>query len=53
VVPFIEVRLGPTVNRPIHLGVGLPSGTHDHILFCIDNCGFLTCGALSDERMDP
>jgi hypothetical protein len=37
----LKFKLRPTVNWPVYLGVGFPSGTHDQILFCIDNCMFL------------
>jgi hypothetical protein len=47
-----EVKLRPTVSRPVCLVVGLPSGAHDQIfVFCLTIVGFLTCGALSDKRM--
>jgi hypothetical protein len=38
---LVEVKLQPTVSRQVCLGVGLPSGTHDQIFFCFENCGFL------------
>jgi hypothetical protein len=47
------LKLRPTVSRPVCLGVGLPSGTHDRISSpVLTIAGFLMCGALSDERMD-
>jgi hypothetical protein len=47
----VEVNLRPTVNRPVCLGFGLPSGNHDQIfVFCLTIVGFLMCGTLSDER---
>jgi hypothetical protein len=49
--PAGEVKLRPTVSRPVCLGVGLPSGTHDqNFFFCLTVAGFLMWGALSDER---
>jgi hypothetical protein len=47
----VEVSLKPTVSRPVCLGVGLPSGAHDQIFFCLTIAGLLMCGTLSDERM--
>jgi hypothetical protein len=47
----VEVNIRPTVNRPVCLGVGLPSGAHDQIfVFCLTIAGFLMCGTLSDKR---
>jgi hypothetical protein len=38
----ILIKLGPTFSLPVYLGVGLPSGAHDQILFpCLDMCGVL------------
>jgi hypothetical protein len=48
----VEVKLRPTISRPVFLPVGLPSGAHDQIfVFCLTIAGFLPWGALSDERM--
>jgi hypothetical protein len=48
----VEVNLGPTINRPVCLGVGLPFGAHDQIfVFCLIIAGFLLWGSLSDERI--
>jgi hypothetical protein len=47
----VEVKLRPTVSRPVCLGVGLPSGAHDQIfVFCLTDAGFLLWGTLSDKR---
>jgi hypothetical protein len=49
----VEVNLRWTVSRPVCIGIGLPSGYHDHIFyFCLTVACFLMYGALSDERMD-
>jgi hypothetical protein len=40
----VEVKLRLTVSWPVWLGVGLPSGAHDQILFLSDNCRFLDLG---------
>jgi hypothetical protein len=42
----VEVKFRPMVNRPVYLGVGLPSGTHDQSFFfsCIDNYEFVDVG---------
>jgi hypothetical protein len=48
----IEVKLRPTVSRPVCLCVGLPSGAHDQIfVFFLTIAGFLMWDTLSDERM--
>jgi hypothetical protein len=47
----VEAMLRPTVSRPVCLGVGLPSGSHDQIfVLCLAVAGFLIWGTLSDER---
>jgi hypothetical protein len=50
-----EVKLRPMVSRPDRLGVGHPSGAHNQIFVFINYSltimGFLTWGALSDERI--
>jgi hypothetical protein len=49
----VELKLQPTVSRPVYLDVGLPSGTCDQIFFSVLTiAGFLMWGALSDDRMD-
>jgi hypothetical protein len=49
----VEVNLRPTVSRPVFLGVGIPSGSHDQISFIsLTIAGFLIRDTLSDERMD-
>jgi hypothetical protein len=48
----VEVKLRPTISRPVCLGVRLSSGAHDQIfVFCLTIVGFLMWGALSDERI--
>jgi hypothetical protein len=37
----VEVKLRPTISWPACLGVGLPSGAHDLIFFCLTIAGFL------------
>jgi hypothetical protein len=47
----VEVKLLPTVSRPVCRGVGLSSGAHGQIFaLCLTIAGFLMAGALSDER---
>jgi hypothetical protein len=47
----VEVKLRLMVSRPAYLGVGLPSGTHDQMLFFVFTVvGFMMCGTLSEER---
>jgi hypothetical protein len=48
----VEVKLRPTVSRPVYFGAGLPSGAHDQVfVFYLTIAGFLMWGTLSDERM--
>jgi hypothetical protein len=48
----VEVKLRPTVSRPIYLGVVLPSRAHDQMFVpWLTTAGFLMWGALSDERL--
>jgi hypothetical protein len=43
----VKVKLQLTVSRSVHCGVGLSSGTHDHIFFsALKIAGFLLWGAL-------
>jgi hypothetical protein len=49
----VEVKLRPTVSRPVYPVVGPPSGIHDQIFPVFTIAGFLIRGALSDERMRP
>jgi hypothetical protein len=49
----IDVKLRPTVSRPVYLGVGLPSELMARFFFShIDNCGFLDVGAHPLMRVD-
>jgi hypothetical protein len=49
----VEVKLRPTVSRPVCFAVGLPSGTYD-VMFvsCLTITDFLMWSILSDERME-
>jgi hypothetical protein len=48
----VEVKLRPTVSRPVFLGVGLQFGAHDQTFVChLTIAGLLMWVALSDERM--
>jgi hypothetical protein len=50
---IVEVKLRPTIIRPVYRGVGLPPGTQDQIFFtALIIAGFLMWGALSDGKMD-
>jgi hypothetical protein len=40
----VEVNLQPTVSRPVCLGAGIPSGSHDWISFNSLTIGFLDMG---------
>jgi hypothetical protein len=47
-----EVKLWPTVSRPVYLGVGFTSGAHDQSFIpYLTIASFLTWGALSDDWM--
>jgi hypothetical protein len=47
----VKVILQPTVSRPVHFGVGHPSGTCDQffpllsLIIFLDSCGFVDVGA--------
>jgi hypothetical protein len=48
----VEVKLRPTVSRPVCLGVGFPSGADDQIFFFnLTVADFLMWDTLSEERM--
>jgi hypothetical protein len=48
----VEIKLRPTVSRPVCLGVGFPSRAYDQIfVFCLKIAGFLMWGTLSEQRM--
>jgi hypothetical protein len=40
----VEGKLQPTVSRPVYLGVGLQTATHDKICFYLDSFGFFNLG---------
>jgi hypothetical protein len=40
----VEVKLLPTVSRPVYLGVGPSFLAHDQILLLPDNCGLYDMG---------
>jgi hypothetical protein len=47
-----EVKMRPTVSRPVCLGVELSSGTLDQLVFfCLTIVGVLILDTLSGERM--
>jgi hypothetical protein len=49
---YVEVKLRPTVSRPVYLGIRLQSGAHDQISFHVLAIAvFLMWVALCDERM--
>jgi hypothetical protein len=47
----VEVNLRPTVSRPVHRGVWLPSRDGDQSFFLYDDCSFLMWGTLFDDRI--
>jgi hypothetical protein len=48
----VEVNLRQSVSRPVCLGAGIPSRSHDQISFIsLTIAGFLIWGTLSDERI--
>jgi hypothetical protein len=48
----VEVKLWPTVSRPVHLFAWLPSGAHDQsFVFSMTIAGFLMKGALPEEKI--
>jgi hypothetical protein len=48
----VEVKLRPTISRPVCFGVGLPSGDHDQVFVSfLTFPGFLLWGSLSDLRI--
>jgi hypothetical protein len=46
----VEVVLGPTVSRPVHLRVWLPGGTYEQIFITVGYLRSLCCGAPSLTR---
>jgi hypothetical protein len=46
----VKVILGPTVSRPVYLGIKHPTGAYDQIFVTVRQFGFFSCGALSLTR---